>query len=565
MPDHIPVATYLALRLQQLGVDHLFGLPGDYNLGLLDALLADSTLQWVGAANELNAGYAADGYARVRGLGVVVTTYGVGELSAINAIAGSFAESVPVLQLTGSPDSAVARRGAMVHHTLADGDFQHFLRAYQEVTASAEILTPSAAHTQIDRALTTALDNLQPVYLSVPTDLVHTLVPSSPLRLPLPRRHSDQQSLAAFGRDLRARLAADDDEVTLLAGNLLERRGLQPTVRRIADTGRVTVAALTAGKGILDENHPAAAGTYCGVMTPSEHTRQAVEKSPHLIVAGAVLSDMVTGLFSHSIGSDQAVFLDLHRARLGGTTYEGIELDDAMSALADAVDERRESPRPVSSTTQRPRPRHASDDDDRPLTQDALWSAVQDWIAPDTYVLADVGTAFYGAAALALPPGCSLQGQPTWSSIGYTLPALLGSQLAQPERPALLIIGDGAAQLTVQELGTILHRRLTPVILLLNNAGYTVERAIREPDSDYHDIVPWQWTSLPAALGGQEHALTLTVRTPDELRSALRQARTEGQEQGRASLIEVHLDRFDTPPLLTSLTRDLDTARRGPT
>jgi TPP-dependent 2-oxoacid decarboxylase len=569
-PRYISVAGYLATRLQQLGVDHLFGLPGDYNLALIDALLAASTLEWVGCAHELNAGYAADGYARVRGLGAVVTTFGVGELSAINAIAGSYAESVPVVQITGSPPSAVMLEGALLHHSLADGDFQHFVRAYRETTAEAEVLTPATAHAQIDRALAAALDLMQPVYLSIPADVVDAQVPSAALGSALPRRRSDSAALASFTRALSARIGASPD-ITMLAGNLLERRALQPAIRRLADTGRVLLASLTGSKGILDENHPAALGPYIGALTPSGLTRRRVEESPALVLAGAVLSDLVTGLFSHRIDPDTAIVLEAHCARLDGITYDGVELADSISALLNLAEAAPAPtiprPRPTrerdtatdlppvpSATPATPAPQ---DDDVLPITQAQLWTELEHWIRPGTCVLADSGTAYYGAAGMRLAPGCTLQGQPTWSSIGYTLPALLGVQVADPRRPALLVIGDGAAQLTFQELATIMHRALSPVIVLLNNAGYTIERAIRSPDAVYHDITSWDWTKLATALGDPKRILTMTASTPGQLREALDCAEHERHDGRRAVFIEVILGRNDTPPLLAALAGGL--------
>ena len=329
-PD-ISLGGYLAHRLSQLGVDHLFGLPGDYNLALLDEMTTADRLTWVGCTNELNAGYAADGYARVRGFGALLTTYGVGELSAINAVAGSYAEAVPVVQITGAPPTGSAVPGALLHHTLADGDFGHFERSYREVTATAQVLTPAAPHEQIDSALALARDRLRPVYLSVPADLVHTAVPTAPLELPLPRHESDPRTLAAFTHGLTAHLRRPQEAV-VLAGHLLDRRDLRAEVRMLADLGLRT-ATLTSSKGVVDENHPAFLGTYIGALTQDERTRRAVEETPVLVIAGAVLSDLVTGLFSHQIDLSQAVVLDLHRAHIGPAAFPDIELRDSLGVL----------------------------------------------------------------------------------------------------------------------------------------------------------------------------------------------------------------------------------------
>jgi indolepyruvate decarboxylase len=192
------------------------------------------------------------------------------------------------------------------------------------------------------------------------------------------------------------------------------------------------------------------------------------------------------------------------------------------------------------------------------MSQTELWTGLQDGIPPNTVLLADAGTAYYGAADLRLPPGCDFLGQPMWGSIGYTLPALLGVQLAAPETRPVLLIGDGAAQVTVQELAVILDRRLTPVIIMLNNSGYTVERAIRNPEARYHDITRWDWPALVTSMGGKDRVVTVTARSGLEFAAALQQA---GQEKERAVFIEAMLGEHDVPPLLADITDSLSRAQ----
>jgi TPP-dependent 2-oxoacid decarboxylase len=230
-------AGYLASRLHELGADHVFGLPGDFNLALIDEMLAGSSLEWVGSTNELNAAYAADGYARRRGFGAVLTTFGVGELSAINGVAGSYAESVPVLQITGAPATELMASGALAHHSLVDGDFGHFRRAYDEVTVATEALTRQAPAEQIDRVLSAMLASSQPGYLSIPSDLVSWPVPAAGLRRPLECPGSDPGTLAEFRRAVADRLA-HADRVTVLAGHLVRRRHLHHLPGRRFDSDR---------------------------------------------------------------------------------------------------------------------------------------------------------------------------------------------------------------------------------------------------------------------------------------------------------------------------------------
>jgi TPP-dependent 2-oxoacid decarboxylase len=561
----ISVGIYLASRLRQLGVEHLFGMPGDFNLALLDDMLNDPGLRWVGSTNELNAAYATDGYARIRGFGALVTTYGVGELSAFNGIAGAYAESVPLVQITGASPSAVAAAGSLVHHTLMDGDFAHFVRAYGEVTAAAEVLTAVTAADRIDEVLATALRESRPVYLSIPVDVAAARIPADRLFRPIGGPRSDSSALARFTASLDSYLAGYED-VTVLAGHLARRRRLELPVRRLADTGRASIATLVSAKGLLDEGHPAALGTYIGAFTREDRTRRAVETGHPLILVGTVLSDLVSGMFSHQVDMDDAVVLGLRQARIGQTIFDDVDLADSLGALTQllervspcppAAEEHPPDERPLAAEA--PSPPTASVPEPGVMSQTELWTRLQGGIQPGTVLLADAGTAYYGAADLRLPAGCDLVGQPMWASIGYALPALLGVQLAVPDRRPVLLIGDGAAQLTVQELAVILDRRLTPVIILLNNSGYTVERAIRSPDALFHDITPWDWTALATSMAGDDRVFTVTSCSGLEFADALRQA---GQEKERAVFIEVMLGKHDVPPLLADITEGLRRAQ----
>ncbi|WP_369069717.1 alpha-keto acid decarboxylase family protein [Kineococcus terrestris] len=557
----VTVGAYLAHRLRQLGVRHLFGLPGDFNLALLDELLAPTTgdgepaLRWIGSANELNAGYAADGYARIRrGPAAVVTTFGVGELSLVNALAGSCAEDVPVVSVVGMPATGAQAAGALLHHSLADGDFDHFVRVAAEVTASATVLRAQGAAAAVDRALLTAVGTSKPVYLGVPADVAVARVSAAPLARPLRVLRSDSGSTAELAAALRAHLAGAP-EVTVLAGPRLHRRHLEERMRAVAACDGVRVATQSASKALLDESHPANLGVYAGRFTTSEETRRRVDTASPLVLAGAVMTDFLTGSFTHGFDPDAAVDLQLDHARVAGDVFWGVYLDDSLRLLHEALLERSPAPAPLPRQEPRPAPAPVAADADA-LTHAAFWPVLQRWLRPGTLLVAEAGTSFYGAVEMTLPDGCDLLGQPVWSSIGYTLPATLGALLADPGRETVLVIGDGSAQLTVQELGRLLQPGLAaaaPTVLVLNNDGYTVERAIRSPEAVYQDVVAWDWTALPAALGAPG-TLVRRVTTVGELVAVLAERRAE---PSRALFVEVVLPRDDAPDLLHRLARSV--------
>jgi alpha-keto-acid decarboxylase len=186
-----------------------------------------------------------------------------------------------------------------------------------------------------------------------------------------------------------------------------------------------------------------------------------------------------------------------------------------------------------------------------PLSQQALWDRVARFLRPGDIVLADLGTSFFGAATHRLPRDVTFIGQPLWAAIGYTLPALLGACLASPGRRGILLIGDGAAQVTAQELSTIVRAGLSPVVLVVDNDGYTVERAIHGPEQAYNDIAHWDWTAAPALFGSGKVGVARRVATAGELDEAL----AEAESSSGLALIQAVVPRMDVPPLLESLAR----------
>ncbi|MCB5908800.1 alpha-keto acid decarboxylase family protein [Streptomyces pinistramenti] len=552
MPD-ITVGEYLLRRLRELDIEHVFGVPGDYNLGFLDQVLDFPGLDWVGTCNELDAGYAADGYSRLRGAAAVVTTFGVGELSAVNAVAGSYAESVPVVAVTGMPATAVAAARTPVHHTLMDGEYDHFGRMFAEVTVARATLTTENAPAEIDRVLRALRRHRKPVHLNLPTDVVLARVPAPAAPLPAADTPTDPDLLRAF-RSAAAHLLADARTVSVLAGHEADRHGLRGPLADLLDAAPVRAAVYSTGKGLVDEHTAAFAGVYTGEFS-TKPARIAVEDTDCLILAGAPVTDTVTGGFSHHFPAGRTIDLRPHRATVGRAEFPGIIMADALRALTGLIREMHlpEPPgygQPVNSSPQDETAQPTRGTATQTLTQDQLWAAVSDFLPKSSVLVAEQGTAFFGAQELPLPEDTRFIGQPMWGSIGYTLPATLGTQLAAPNRRSVLVIGDGSLQLTAQELGTLTRHSLSPVIIIINNDGYTVERAIHGATASYNDIAPWNYTALPAAFGGDDRCVTRRVTTPAELTDALSLATATPD---RLVLIEAVLPRNDAPELLTAL------------
>ena len=300
-------------------------------------MLAVEGIDWSGSTNELNAAYSADGYARVgRRPGALVTTFGVGELSAINGIAGSSAEDVPVVHIAGMPSRASMERGAPLHHTFLDGDFLRFVRMFREVTAAQAVLDPRTAAQEIDRVLQVALNTSKPVYLGVPLDVANAPVLAEPLRIPLGCMVSEPAAVAEFRKALELRFAGETG-ITMLAGPRIHRWGLETRVAELAGLPGVRVASQPGSKALLDEDHPASLGTYLGATTRSDEAREAIDNASLLVMAGTVESDFTTGFFTQRYDTALAVELAVDHARIGRAVYPGVRLEDSMAVLHQLV------------------------------------------------------------------------------------------------------------------------------------------------------------------------------------------------------------------------------------
>ncbi|MGL6236396.1 MAG: alpha-keto acid decarboxylase family protein [Segniliparus sp.] len=550
MAKSYTIGHYLVDRLAELGVRHVFGVPGDFNLAFLDRIVEHPDLAWVGNVNELNAGYAADGYARLNGIAALVTTFGVGELSAVNATAGSYAEHVPVLHICGGPTVDAQRARRSLHHSLGDGDFEHFLRIQREITCAQASLTPANATREIDRVLREVLEQRRPGYLLLPADVAQ--VPSYPPAAPIPSSNdaSSPGALAAF-REAAAALL-DGKRPTVLADLLVHRFGATDALAKLLDAGALPHATLLWGKSIVDELDPNFLGIYIGANS-EPRVREGVEEAEALILAGVQFTDLISGFFTHRVDPAKTVDIAPHESTVAGELFAPLEMRDALGALAELIADRERPPAPQARPAAKP-PEPA---DAEPLAQASMWDLLAHAVTPGNIVIAEAGTSFFGLATHPLPAGVTFIGQPLWASIGYTLPAALGAGLACPDRRVVLLIGDGSAQLTAQELSVVLRHGLNPVVVVVDNDGYTVERAIHGAEQHYNDIDHWDYAKLLSAFEPTTDPLALRVDTVGGLRAAIEKA---GAAQDRLVLIEAVVAKMDMPPLLKKVGEHISEA-----
>jgi indolepyruvate decarboxylase len=546
------VGDYLLGRLQELGVRHLFGVPGDYVLGFNAQIEATPGLRWVANCNELNAAYAAEGYARVHGVGAFVVTAGVGDLGAASGVCGALAERSSVVVISGVPG---ASRPGATHHTAGDGDFSRFERIYSEITAAHTTLTADNAAAEIDRVLATCVAEHRPVFIALPADVspVEISPPAGRLQLrPAPDVDLIRQLTAAITR----RLAAARRPVVLIDAGVRQARLAEPVAAALAASAIPWAVTGSAAADLTGPPGPDYLGVYPGGF--GHRSAVEVDDADLLIRLGVRRVEGAAPRADEGLADEglaDAALVDITEARtsVGPDTFD-LPMDQAVQALAGAL------PATAQPNGSPPAPARPTNDLPSPpaggaLTQDEFWEHFWDYLQPGDVVLADPGSGYFPMLSGSRPDGIALLNQKTWAAIGWALPAALGAELAAPDRRHVVVIGDGAIALTVQELSTIAREGCSPLVVVVNNGGYLIEDlAIYGQHLDCDDIWVWDYPALAAALDdrGRHQPLGLRVTTAAEVPDALNKA-AEAQKEGRMVVLDAVFDRYDMPASMKAM------------
>ncbi|KAJ5087377.1 pyruvate decarboxylase [Penicillium angulare] len=553
-PQAIKIADYLFTRIRQLGIKSIFGVPGDYNLRLLD-FVEPSGFHWIGNCNELNAAYAADGYARINGLSALITTYGVGELSAINGIAGAFAEKAGVIHIVGTPAREIQNSRARVHHTLADGDYRHFATMASHVTrAQTNILDPMTAPSRIDWVLQQALIYSQPVYIEIPEDMVDVAISASSLSIPISVPEVplpiDEPVEEVLGRIYSAQ------RPIILVDGECRSMGILDQVDELVQKTWWPTWTTVFGKGLVNEELPNVYGHYSGRLG-SKEWQTYFDTADLVIVLGPHYTDTNTYNFSTVPRDEVSISFSKNAVQIRGETFRDIP-DDFLSRLVQTIDKARLNP--VQGPSSLSFLNHElSINHEEPLVQKTFYSFVNSIFRENDLILTETGTAAHGGRQFKLPTKSRLFAPATWLSIGYMLPATLGAAVAHCEKNrnggtrAILFIGDGSLQMSVQEISTIIHQHLNVIIFVINNAGYTIERAIHGRKQIYNDIAPWRHSQALGFFGVNEECSrnSFSARTYGELGIVLHDENIMNGTGVR--LIEVFMGREDVEGALLGL------------
>lgn len=533
------VIQHVLSRLHDIGIDDVFGVPGDYSFPVNDAICNDRDIRWIGCSNELNAAYAADGYARIKGVAALCTTYGVGELSAVNGIAGCYAEHLPVFHLVGTPNMTAQMGRKLMHHTLGTGEYDLFRRMTEPVVIAQTVMTPENVAYETERLIFEALYHRRPVYMAFPADLAEMPVLGSAEPIPAPR--SNHINLEAAAEAITA-LLEQAETACVLPGILVARAGLRPELQEFIDASGLPFSTMFMSKSVLDEQHPCYIGMYDGALM-NEDVRDFVESCDQVMSIGAPMTDFNSGAFTSKLDHQRTIAIGQHHAHVGGRTYSGVEMGDLLATLASRVPHRNwKKIRPSSLG-----PVTGSGAD--AIDAETLYPRWAAFIRPGDIVIAETGTASMGLGFALMPKDATFHNQTLWGSIGWATPAAFGAAVAAPERRIVLVTGDGAHQLTVQEISQFARYGLKTVVFVLNNDGYLIERLLcKDPATAYNDIAQWHYSNLPHAFGCDDW-VTRRVATCGELDDALEEA----AEASTGVYVEVVTDAYAASPLAIRL------------
>jgi len=543
----VSIGEYLIRRLVDYGVRDIFGIPGDYVLGLY-AMLEESPIRLVGCTREDCAGFAADAYARINGIGAVCVTYCVGGLSLANSVAEAYAEKSPVVVISGSPGMKERFKNPLLHHKVKD--FRTQLDVFRRLcVAAAELTDPYTAFREMDRVLDTVVRYRRPGYLELPRDMVG-VVPEGAYRSTFTEPRSEPEALAEAVAEAVAeatrRIAAARRPV-ILADVEIHRFGLQSRLLALAEGAGIPIATTVLGKSVISETHPLFVGIYEGAMGREEVTRF-VEESDCVLLLGAFMTDINLGIYTAHLDPARCIYATSEDLRISHHHFHGVLLSDFLNVLANAklkAPRQELPPRPASLAAEyqlRPADR---------ITIQRLIARLNQALDESTVVIADPGDALFASTDLVIQQQTEYVSPAYYTSMGFAVPAALGVMVARPSLRPIVLVGDGAFQMTGMELSNIVRYRFNPIIIVLDNQGYGTERALQAGNFAYNDIHPWQYHKLPEVLGG---GTGYEVRTEGEFDAALRAARADA---GGMSLIHVHLARDDFSDTLHRLARRL--------
>ena len=521
------VIQYVLDKLKEQGVADVFGVPGDFLYPVCDHIIDDPGLNWIGCANELNASYAAEGYARTKGVGAVATTYGPGELSTFAGLAGSQAENCKVVALTGMPGLNEQAKGHRTHHMILDQlpNYQLFIDMVKPLTAGgngAAMITAENVVEETDRLLSAMNYHSKPINFCFPRDQWNkeAIVPEGWTDSPKPTSNPD--ALDAVVREILYRISKAK-KPCFIPGYLVKRHGnLQEGLAMVEASGLPYFATLQ-DKSVFPENHPQFGGVYLGrwVGLADFDVSDYVESSDCIIGIGPENHEFNNAFHTMEYDFKSTINIMPHKTRVGMATYDDVEMKDVLIELTKRIVNRTD----VSGMTPKSKFGSPSGSNADNIDYTPLYERVQAFLKPNDIMVSDTAlAALTGCVLMDLPDGVEVEAGTSWGSIGWGTPAILGNAIAARDRRCIIVAGEGGHQLTANEMGTFYRYGVKPIFLVVNNGGFHAERVTnRFPDEAYNDLAQWNFADIPAAMGCKDW-FTAKVTTLGELDAALKTA-----------------------------------------
>jgi TPP-dependent 2-oxoacid decarboxylase len=538
------VGEYLINQLYSLGIKHIFGIPGDYVLGFYD-LLSNSQIKTITTCDEQGAGFAADAYARINGIGAVCVTYCVGGLKLINATAEAYAEKSAVVIISGSPGIKERKKSALLHHKIKDYDTQYNI--FKNVTAASTILDDvNIIPMEIERVLSTAFQQKLPVYIEIPRDITYKII-KGPQQCNIPDFKINNKAMKE-ALDETANMINNSKNPVIVAGVEIQRFGLQHHILEFLNQTSIPVVSTPLSKSVLSENHPMYLGVYEGAMG-YPNVRKYVEQSDCVLILGSFITDIDFGNSPTPVDQEKTINATGSTIHIKYHRFDDIPLKEYLKNLCKISIKNFEKTiknhiKPQNSIIFK---NHTTD---KKITVNSLFAILNQFITSENMVIADVGDALFGGLDLFIHKGTEFISPAFYLSMGFAIPASLGAQLSNPNIRPIVLVGDGAFQMTGMELSTIAKENLNPIIIILNNDGYRTERSLL--DGPFNNLYSWKYSKITEILGKGNSYI---VETDKQLDTALSNSNKNIKEY---SLIEVKLKKLDSSNALARLTKTFE-------
>ncbi|MGN6347572.1 MAG: alpha-keto acid decarboxylase family protein [Candidatus Nitrosocosmicus sp.] len=574
--DSKTVGEYLIDKLYDYGVRHIFGVPGDYILGFYEQLCKSKKVKIINTCDEQGAGFAADAYARINGIGVVCITYCVGGLKVVNSTAQAYAEESPLIILSGAPGINERKKNPLLHHKVKDFDTQK--KIFENITIESVILdNPQTAMQEINRILSIVFKNKKPVYIELPRDITfQTAVCNNTDNITI--RNIDNNDSKVYKNlevenqskpsylynhtDQKLRKKAIQESLSMInsskmpliiAGIEIQRFDLQKKLLQLIDKTNIPFVSTISSKSVLDESHPLFLGVYEGAMG-SPDVRQYVESSDCVILLGApmtetdfyITSTPITELNCINVASTN-VFVKNRKFKVHIQDYLDLLIGSPLTKRDKELKHLRYA---KNSSILKVNAIQQEYSGNKKISINRLFDRINSLITKKTIVITDTGDSLFGSLDLKIKDQSEFLASAYYLSMGFAIPASLGAQLANPSLRPIVIVGDGAFQMTGMEISTIARFNPNPIIFILNNKGYGTERQLL--DGSFNDVLPWNYSLLPNVIGQGKGFLIKTERQLDKTLNEIQQKYFRD-----LCILDIRLEADDRSNAIVNLTRDL--------